>query len=90
VSVTILQAIIATVTILSFTGGACAFLFVIWPSIRSAERRGARLEAWCESDEAKRFVSAVKSKIGLEEGGTPSSREDFLGSRKSTEERNIL
>lgn len=89
-NVTILQAIIATVTMLSFVGGASAFLFVIWPSIRSAERRGARIEAWCESDEAKKIVSAIKSKIGLEEGGTPSSREDFLGSRKSGGENSGL
>lgn len=89
-NVTYLQAIIASVTILSFLGGACAFFFVFWPSIRNAERRGARLEAWFESDEAKKIVSAIKSKIGLEEGGTPSSREDFLGSRKSGGENSGL
>lgn len=82
-NVTYLQAIIACVTILSFLGGACAFFFVFWPSIRNAERRGARLEAWFESDEAKRLIAAVRSKIGLEEGGVPSSKSQFLGSQEA-------
>jgi hypothetical protein len=83
VNVSYLQAIIATVTFLSFLGGTCAFLFVIWPSIRNAERRGARLEAWMESDDAKKLVSALKSKIGLEEGGAQSTREAFMGEERS-------
>jgi hypothetical protein len=76
------QVVTATVTLLSFLGGTCAFLFVIWPSIRNAERRGAMLEEWMESDDAKKLVSAIKSKIGLEEGGTPSSKSDFLRDRQ--------
>jgi hypothetical protein len=81
-TVVILQYVMVSVASVSLVGGACAFLFVIWPSIRNAERRGARMEAWFDGPDAKKVVSALKTKLGLEAGGSPSSKEAFL--REST------
>jgi hypothetical protein len=75
-----LQLVMVCATVLSLLLGAAAFLFVIWPSIRNAERRAARLEKWMDGAEAKELYRAVRSKVfGFESGHKqPASREAFL------------
>lgn len=74
-----LQLAMVLVTSLSLILGAAAFIFVIWPSIRNAERRGARLERWLEGAEAKELFAAAKSKLlGFDSSGKPASKDAFL------------
>ena len=84
------QLVMACATVLSLCLGAAAFLFVIWPSIRNAERRGERLERWLESPEAKELYQAAKSKIiGFGTPGGSASREAFLRETSQEEEGTV-
>lgn len=74
-----LQLLVATVAVLGFMGGAAAFLFVIWPSIRRGERRAERIEKWIDGPEgqlAKEKLLGFLRK-GLMEG-TPQDADAFL------------
>jgi hypothetical protein len=74
-----IQIILVATAILSLAGGAAAFLFVIWPSIRNQERRAARLEQWIDSAEGAAVIRSVKAKISsLDAGGQPTSKDAFL------------
>ena len=47
------QLLVAVVAVLGFLGGAWAFLFVIWPSIRRGERRAERIERWVDGPDGQ-------------------------------------
>lgn len=74
-----LQVLVAIIAILGFLGGAAAFLFVIWPSIRRGERRAERLEKWMDGPEGqlarKKFVEFL-NRGAIE--GTPQEPDEFL------------
>jgi hypothetical protein len=57
-----IQVLMAVIAVLSFLGGACAFLFIMWPAIRKGERRAERVEAWLNSVEGKKVTNALISK----------------------------
>jgi len=73
------QLLVAVVAVLGFVGGAAAFLFVIWPSIRRADKRADRIEKWIDGPEGqaayKKFTEFLRK--GLVEG-TPQDPGEFL------------
>jgi hypothetical protein len=74
-----IQITLVVTAVLSLAGGAAAFLLVIWPSIRSQERRAARLERWLDSSDGEVTIRALKAKLtGLDAGARPISKEAFL------------
>jgi len=74
-----LQIIVVACAILSLVGGALAFLLVIWPSIRRADRRAERLEKWIEGPDGRlayqKFIDFLNK--GAIQGST-QGREAFL------------
>ena len=65
-----LQIGMAVAGILAFLGGAAAFLFVIWPSIRRQNRLGNRIEDLINSERAKKIIDQVEKKFS-DIGGKP-------------------
>lgn len=58
-----LQIVLAAVAVLGFVGGACAFLFVMWPAIRKSESRAQRMERWADSPEGRRVFRLIVAKV---------------------------
>ena len=75
------QAILAIAAILANIGTFAFVVFVLWPSIRSQERRAKKLEAWIGGPEGQRIKAAVISKIdkadGLGTAGKPADKNNW-------------
>lgn len=72
------QAILVVAAILANVGTFAFVIFVLWPSIRSQERRAGKIEVWMDSPEGQRVKAAIMSKIdkadGLNAAGKPVDR----------------
>jgi hypothetical protein len=75
------QAILALAAILANVATLLFVVFVLWPSIRSQERRAGRIEKWMDGPEGARAKAAVLSKIegsdGLDQAGSPVDKSEW-------------
>jgi hypothetical protein len=55
-----LQITAVVASILFSTGGACAFLFVMWPAIRRQNRMADRMDTFLESSEVRAFAEFAR------------------------------
>ncbi len=73
-----LQLLVAVVAIAGFLLGAAAFVFVIWPSIRRADRRADLLERWIDGPDGKKAYEKLIDFLHGKIDGAPQDREGFL------------
>lgn len=88
------QAVLALAAILANLGTFAFVIFVLWPSIRSQERRADRIEAWMDSPEGRRIKAAVVSRIDKADGlgtvGKPVDKENWWGNQTQDGDRSGL
>ena len=86
------QAILALAAILANVATILFVLLVLWPSIRSQERRAGRLEGWLERDEVKQAIWKLVDKAARGDGlaGKPVDKKTWWDDQTKDGERSDL